>query len=254
MTVGAGLVALSLSGSASAQSPSAVASGIAGTSWELSALGGIPVVSGTPVTLLFAADRAGGYSGCNQYVAAYATDGVSSLTFGPVAATRRSCGEEADAFETSYLTALGTVTGFRSEEGRLLLLDDAGTSALTFGGAPPATVEGPWAVTMVNNGKGAVTSVPADVSASVAFGPDGLLEGFGGCNSFSGGYSVDEDTIAIGPLMSTMMACGDPQDTLESQLLTALQASTTWSVSGGVLDLRDDGGAQQVEATRAIGQ
>ena len=34
--------------------------------------------------------------------------------------------------------------------------------------------------------------------------------------------------------------------------MTALQNSTKWSVSAGTLDLRDDGGAQQVEAQTAI--
>jgi len=50
-----------------------------------------------------------------------------------------------------------------------------------------------------------------------------------------------------------MMSCGEATDTFEMQLLTALQAATVWSVSTGTLDLRDATGAQQVEATSAIG-
>jgi heat shock protein HslJ len=50
-----------------------------------------------------------------------------------------------------------------------------------------------------------------------------------------------------------LMACGDPADTFEAQLLAALQAATTWSVSAGVLELRDDSGALQVGAASAIG-
>ena len=42
------------------------------------------------------------------------------------------------------------------------------------------------------------------------------------------------------------MACGDPTDTTELQLTTALQATTVWSVRGDTLELRDDSGALQV--------
>ena len=73
-----------------------------------------------------------------------------------------------------------------------------------------------------------------------------------GCNNFSGSYTVKGDSITIGPLMSTMMACPDPAGSFESQFLAALQKSTKWSVSAGTLDLRDDSGAQQVAAQTAI--
>jgi hypothetical protein len=35
--------------------------------------------------------------------------------------------------------------------------------------------------------------------------------------------------------------------------VAALQNATTWAVTTGTLDLRDSSGAQQVEATTAIG-
>jgi heat shock protein HslJ len=106
----------------------------------------------------------------------------------------------------------------------------------------------------VNNGSGAVSSVPTGVTGAFSFLPDGLIEGFGGCNNFSGQYSVDGDAITIGPLMSTMAACSDEINAFEAQFLTALQNSTTWSVSGGTLDLRDADEALQVNATSAIGR
>ena len=83
----------------------------------------------------------------------------------------------------------------------------------------------------------------------MSFFANGTIEGFGGCNDFSGSYTVKGDSLTVGPLMSTMMACPDPAGTFETQFMTALQNSTKWSVSAGTLDLRDDGGAQQVERT-----
>ena len=93
----------------------------------------------------------------------------------------------------------------------------------------------------------------AGAEPSIAFHADGTLDGFGGCNQFGGGYSVDGSAIAIGPLHSTLMSCSEEIDTQEVQLLTALDAATTWTVSGNQLELRDDSGALQVSAVSAIG-
>ena len=105
---------------------------------------------------------------------------------------------------------------------------------------------GTWTVTGINNGAEAVVSVPAEPVLTVTFGADGSVVGFGGCNQFGGPYISGADTIGIGPLHATMMACGDPADTTEQQLMAALEASTVWSLRGDQLELRDDGGALQV--------
>ena len=98
---------------------------------------------------------------------------------------------------------------------------------------------------------GAVQSVPAGVTAAMSFFANGTLEGNGGSNNFSGSYTVEGDSISIGPLMGTRMSCGEQTDTFEFQFLTALENSAQWSVSGG-MTLRDSGGAQQVAATTAV--
>ncbi len=82
------------------------------------------------------------------------------------------------------------------------------------------------------------------------FSPDGHVSGNGGCNNFNGGYSYTDTTIAIGPLMSTMMACGDATDSVEQQYTTALQAATVWAITDGALELRDAAGALQVTFAR----
>lgn len=219
----------------------------------LSTLADTPMVSGTEITLQFAILKAAGFGGCNQFSTTFTSDGTSTLTFGPIASTRMACAGGGGAFETAYFAALGRVRKY-TIDGDTLKLSGDNAELMTFGAAAPATVEGPWIPTAVNNGAEAVNSVPTGIEAAFSFLPDGQIEGFGGCNNFSGGYTVEGDQITIGPLMSTMMACADDVNTFESQLLTALQAATTWSVSSGTLDLRDDDGAQQVQATSAIGR
>jgi len=254
----AGLLVASLAGGVGAQSGSPAASpmanGLANTDWLLSTVGGTPVISGTNADLLFTDTQAGGFAGCNRFFTSYTTDGTSSLTFAPAATTMKLCDDATNAFEQSYLTALGSVASYAiGADGGLTLSDSSGKAVLTFVAQPPASVEGPWNITNVNNGNNGVEPIPTGISASISFHPDGTVEGFGGCNGFGGGYGVEGNTITIGPLFSTLMACDDATNTFEQQLLAALQNATTWAVTTGTLDLRDSSGAQQVEATSAIG-
>jgi heat shock protein HslJ len=227
-------------------------SGLANTDWLLSTMDGSPVASGTNATLGFGLAEASGFSGCNQFSTSYQTDGSHGLQFGDFAATRMACEPAASAFETKYFASLAKVARYAMAGGNLTLLDRANGAVLTFGPQAAGTIEGPWTVTAVNNGKGAVSTVPAGVGAAISFFADGHLEGFGGCNDFSGSYTLKGDTITFGPMMSQMKACPDPAGSFEQQFLTALAASTKWAVANGKLDLRDDSGAQQVAADTAI--
>jgi len=252
-----GLLIFGLAGGGAAQtsSPAATAVVLESSNWLLTAVGDSLVPTGIDADLVFVAGDAGGLAGCNDYFASYTTDGASTLTFGDIASTRKSCDTATDAFETSYLTALATVATYRAGSGNyeMDLADGTGAVVLAYAAYAAVTVEGPWIVTRYGDGKGGVEAVSADFAPSVAFGPDGGVEGFDGCNDFSGGYSVNGTAIAIGPLMSTLKSCGDTIDARSTAFLAALQASATWSVSAGTLDLRDASGAQQVEASSAIG-
>ena len=70
---------------------------------------------------------------------------------------------------------------------------------------------------------------------------DGSAEGFGGCNRFSGGYDVDGESISIGPLAATMMACEEPKMAAEAAYFPALEAADSWAVEGDELVLSSDG-------------
>jgi heat shock protein HslJ len=228
-------------------------SGLANTDWLLSTIEGSPVASGTNATLGFGLAEASGFSGCNQFSTTYQTDGSRGLTFGNFASTRMACDPAANAFETKYFASLAKVARYGMAGGNLTLLDRENSAVLTFAPQAAGTIEGPWTVTAVNNGKGAVATVPQGVSAAISFFADGHLEGYGGCNDFSGSYTLKGDTITFGPLMSQMKACPDPAGSFEQEFFAALAASTKWAVANGTLDLRDGGGAQQVAANSAIG-
>ena len=67
---------------------------------------------------------------------------------------------------------------------------------------------GSWDVTGYNNGKQAVVSPVAGSKLSAIFTAD-QVSGSAGCNTYSGGYTIDGTTIKIGPLASTQKACAD---------------------------------------------
>lgn len=79
-----------------------------------------------------------------------------------------------------------------------------------------------------------------EAEAMIAFGSDGMASGHSGCNRFSGSFTEDRETITIGPLASTRMACPGELMTLETDYLQALGTATTVVSRHLVLALLDD--------------
>ena len=70
--------------------------------------------------------------------------------------------------------------------------------------------------------------VAADTKAFVQFKSGGELTGQGGCNRFFGRYKIDGETIEIGPIGATRMACPEPVMAEEASFLAALEAAKTF--------------------------
>ena len=80
----------------------------------------------------------------------------------------------------------------------------------------------------------------------------GNASGFGGCNTFAGGYELDGDSISIGPLAGTLMACEEPKMAVEAAYLPALEAADAWAIEGGELVL-SSGGDETLRFSAASG-
>lgn len=77
---------------------------------------------------------------------------------------------------------------------------------------------------------------------TMVFGPaTGRVSGFGGCNQYNGPYTLVGDSIAIGPVVSTKMACVESMD-LESRFLSTLPTLTHLQVTDSTLTLTSAGG------------
>jgi heat shock protein HslJ len=107
-----------------------------GTDWVLSGIAQNDAVSSTSIdtdiTIKFADGQVSGNAGCNSYGGSYQTDG-SNLTLSGLASTLMACAEpDRDQRESEFLSALNTVTQFRTDMNQLILSNDAGQDILFF--------------------------------------------------------------------------------------------------------------------------
>lgn len=66
------------------------------------------------------------------------------------------------------------------------------------------------------------------------------VSGFSGCNRFSGSYTLEQNQISFGPLMSTKMACADAaRNTTEQTFLDALSRTDSYLYENDTLTLFD---------------
>jgi heat shock protein HslJ len=225
---------------------------LSGTSWSLAtfvdAQGATqPALPGVEATLAFAGGRVGGTAGCNRLSGTYQVDG-SSLTFGPIMSTMMACPEPQMTQEAAVTNAMANVASFEITGDRLAMNDASGATVLTFDRTQALSLVGrEWTATMINNGRGGLASAVAGTTVTATFGEDGSLSGSGGCNSYSGTFAVDGNTISIGSIASTMMMCmGEGVMEQEQAYLAALSKATTYAIDGTTLDLWDADGARQV--------
>lgn len=237
-------LALTASGAA-AQSPSPVQ--VLDVEWSVTSLDGERIPADAGVTATFTASDAPtgaltGNGGCNTYSASWTSDGVA-LTVTDLAATRMACETAVSEREELYFDLLQDASGWRLD-GAVLIIDTKGGSSIAFGEddqpAPTEGITGTWTLDSIDG-----ESVPDGVTATATFGEDGSLTGSGGCNNFSGSYTIEGGLITVGPIAATLKLCPDSSDT-ERLYLDALQGASTWSTTGGGLVL--DGAGRLVFA------
>ena len=79
---------------------------------------------------------------------------------------------------------------------------------------------------------------------------DGHLTGFSGCNQLVGSYTLDGDTLVLGQLGGTMMACPEPARSTEDQFLKAFSGTMQVVVEGDHLMLMPESGGDALRFER----
>ena len=83
--------------------------------------------------------------------------------------------------------------------------------------------------------------IPVSGRAYMRLHKDGekVVAGSGGCNRFSGPYTLDGNALHVGPLIATRMACPDMRE--ERAFFTALQTADAYRLEQGTLVLSRGG-------------
>ena len=118
-------------------------------------------------------------------------------------------------------------TGFRLAISMIVVLSMSACSD------SQAEVVGSWQLVSGTQG-GAELQIEASNPLTIVFDSE-RVTGHGGCNSFSGGYTLDGSSLTIGPVASTQMACESLD--LETAYLTGLSDIDTASSGGDELTL-----------------
>lgn len=104
-----------------------VANGLTGITWRVVELSGHPAATalhGEQPFILFneATRQATGYAGCNRFFGGYELDGTT-LTFGPIGATKMACPDPEGGLETEFFKVLDATRSWRIVDGVLRLLN-----------------------------------------------------------------------------------------------------------------------------------
>ena len=90
---------------------------------------------------------------------------------------------------------------------------------------------------------GSETPVVGENAVTLEFASDGQVGGSASCNSYGGSYSVQDNTLVLAEIVSTLMACVDTAlMEQEVQYLDALQTVSEFQVDGDRLTITYDDG------------
>lgn len=229
-------------------------SSLDGTAWVLSALPGAELAAGAPATLRFEDGRAAGSDGCNRFTVGYHTSGTALEFSGRAASTRMACPPAITRQADEFMDALLGARTYRIEGGKLQLLSADGTARATLTPQSQALAGTGWRVTGINNGRGAVVSLAAGSTVTMAFAADGRAAGSAGCNRYTAGYESAGSRLRFTAPASTRRMCAD--ETVmqqERNFLKALESVATVRIEADRLEMRDAGGSLMVSASREGG-
>ena len=209
---------------------------LVGMSYVLSEAVGVDVPPSSALQMDFDKVRLHVSGGCNTMNGGYEVVNAK-LEVTELAMTAMACVDDAlMAFDTAISQFLDASPSIVVAGDVMTLAHD--TVTLTFREAAPvadSALEGTtWTVTGTVQGDGtsSLPTTPANLLLK-----DGTAELFAGCNSGSGSYSVDGDTITFGPMAMTKKLCGPAATALESTVTAVVQGAVTFDIEGTKLTL-----------------
>ncbi|MEF2280273.1 META domain-containing protein [Deinococcus sp. YIM 134068] len=202
--------------------------------WTLTGGTAVQIIPGTPPALTLANGRVSGTGGCNRLTGTLRAEG-ETLTFGPLATTRRLCTPELNAQESAFLTFLGTPLTTRVA-GDSLTLTNAGGQTLVFGRGRAGSgavvpdsdsAQGTFTLSTVDGRPAPQTA--RFVTLTLEGERIGVTDG---CNVYISTYRVEGGRLALlAPPTQMSIPC------LKTPSETSLSAAPTAQATFGVMDL-----------------
>ena len=222
-----------------------------GTAWTATRIGARPASADRMPTLRFEGRRVVAHDGCNGLTGTVTHRG-DTITIATLAGTMMACPPDLDAQSGAYRDALTSAARTRVTGDRLVLLTADGKELAEFRRESGALAGTAWAVTMINNGRGAVASLVGGTTASLSVDGAGRLTASAGCNALRATVAQTGERVRVSPVRATRKRCpaADGVMAQEQQLVRALRRATRVRIDGDRLELRDAAGALQLSARR----
>lgn len=202
-----------------------------------------------------------GSGGCNRYTGAFTLTEKNEFSAPNLVSTMKMC--VAPNKEPQFLTALSTPNLAVSIENGLLIFSQNKTVLIQFekGTEKPAltseALAGKWNLASITGGD--LATLFATQMPTMEITADGKVAGNAGCNNYRSTYTLDNNTVTFGPVMSTKMACPGLQgeQLFTSLLTTPLQAALdgnklTFSKEGNVVLELTKAGSLQADRTESM--
>jgi heat shock protein HslJ len=231
------LLAVAACGSDDSSSSS---SSLAGHTYLSTSVTGQTLVEGTRITLVFASDTVAAVAGCNTMTGGYSVDG-DTLKVATMAQTQMACSDDLMAQDQWIAAFLQAGPKMVADADKLTL--SGGSTTIEFGERSKVSTSssidgGAWTIVSLDSG-GTTTKAPAGAYLSV----DGdELYVATGCNTGFGTVTIDDGTVTIGTMGSTLRACDESLTAWESALNGFLTGELDYTVSGDDLTLSSSEG------------
>lgn len=229
-------------GSETTEPSASIGEELAGRTFVSTGVSGHELADGSQVQLTFEATALSARAGCNTLFGDYAVE-EQTLRVGAMGSTEMGCEQalmEQDQWLGEFLEAGPTVAVDGDE---LTLSGDEAVLVLTdrVVADPDRPLEGTTWQLESHRSNDAVSNVTGMEKASLRFDGEGRVQVRTGCNQGSATYEREGDTVVIGPIMLTRMACPEPAMEIEAMMTSALDQQTlTVSVEADRLTLDGD--------------
>ena len=211
------------------------------------------LVTDTMLRIEFTSGEVRANAGCNHLSGPIESTDDGVLTVGGMGGTEMGCSAELHAQDDWIIELFTSSPAWSLDDDRLVLTTDTTEIVLLDRRVadPDRALDGTvWRIDSLVDGTGpdgSVSQYPSD-DAWIRLA-DGRLEGYTGCNSLSGDYTLDDDALVVDQLVLTDVFCGEELGRAEEQIATvlrraevAVEARSLWLTGDDAgLGLRADG-------------